>query len=211
MGKLKNGILGGFSGKVGSVVGYIINDEHFIRAKPRDKKYTKNERINQAKFKLVTDYLSPIKYLLKIGFKDYFTKSGGYRAAMSYTRKVALVSDEKKFEIDPALFKISGGNLPELANPVLTMEGGKCEVKWDTSEVNSDTAFDQIILLIYDSTNFNAQMIGYNGPNRRQGILNVPIKKIFKNKMVNVYIGFIAGDRSGQSNSQFLGSVMVTM
>src|SRR6476661_1799421 len=103
MAKFKDGILGGFSGKVGTVVGVQKGDTYYMRSLPKKRtKFTEAEKINQAKFKLVQDYLQPIKTLLSVGFKNYFTKTGGYRAAIAYTRKHALVTDDAGFYIDPA-------------------------------------------------------------------------------------------------------------
>ncbi|HMI05187.1 MAG TPA: hypothetical protein VK541_22055 [Pedobacter sp.] len=37
MARIKNGILGAFSGKAGAVVGYMIGDEAYMRGLPRKK------------------------------------------------------------------------------------------------------------------------------------------------------------------------------
>lgn len=50
MARLMNGILGGFSNKVGIVVGYIKNDNCFISDLPKKRTiYTANELQNQQK------------------------------------------------------------------------------------------------------------------------------------------------------------------
>src|SRR5687768_5460587 len=109
MASFNNGILGGFRGKVGTVVGIRQGDSYHMRSLPRRrKKYTEGELINQAQFALVQDHLQPDKEFVKAGFKDYYTKTGGYRAAFAYTRKTAVATDDAGSYIDPAVFKISG-------------------------------------------------------------------------------------------------------
>lgn len=88
MATFKDGILGGFFGKVGPVVGLQLGDKLVMRALPRrTKPFTSKELENQRKFRLVQNYLSPFLDLLKIGFNNYYTKTGGFRAALSYTQK----------------------------------------------------------------------------------------------------------------------------
>ncbi|MBC7915650.1 MAG: hypothetical protein H7Y07_16195 [Pyrinomonadaceae bacterium] len=98
MATITNGILGGFSGKIGTVVGYTLGGKHYMRSLPKSRtQYTPNELINQAMFEMVWDYLEPLKDLIRVGFKSYFAKTGGYQAAVSYTRKIAMVKDDAGF------------------------------------------------------------------------------------------------------------------
>ena len=71
---IKEGVLGGFRGKIGPVVGVSNGETFYMRSLPgRKKKQTDKELLNQAKFKLVLDHLEPVKELVKAGFKDHYT------------------------------------------------------------------------------------------------------------------------------------------
>ncbi|WP_316817387.1 DUF6266 family protein [Pedobacter nyackensis] len=211
MARIKNGILGGFSGKVGTVVGYNLGDESHMRALPRrHAKFTENELLNMAKFKLVQDHLTPLKDFLRVGFKDYGTKMGGYRSAISYTRKIALVSDDAGFYIDPALLKVSGGNLPQAVNPVAIFEDPMhVKFTWDITNISSEYRADQAMLLIYDVSDRAVITYILSGNFRSSGSQTVEIPNTFKGKEVDVYIGFVAADRSKQSDSQYLGKISI--
>jgi hypothetical protein len=207
MGKLINGILGGFRGKVGTAVGYFLNDEAIIRSLPKPKRYTAAELRNHDKFKLVQDYLLPIKDLLKVGFNGYYTKTGGYRGAVSYTRKEALVSDDAGFYIDPELFKISGGDLPVAVNPVVALaEPLQLKIDWESS---NGSPYDQLMVLVYELSSFKSLQFILEGPFRKDGTFSIELPQTFKGKEVDVYIGFVAKDRSKQSHSQYLGRIPV--
>jgi hypothetical protein len=208
---IKNGILGGFTGKVGTVVGITRGDKHHMRSLPnRRKKYTSNELVNQAKFKMVQDHLDPVKELIRAGFKKYYTESGGYRAALAYTRKVALVSDDAGFYIDPALFKISGGELAGAIDPRVTLvSGNQLHFSWDASGTDQDDRADQMMVLAYDIEKAQAITRIFDGAYRRDGEFILAVPDQFKGSDVDVYIGFLAADRSMQSDSQYLGRMEI--
>ncbi|WP_414692639.1 DUF6266 family protein [Pedobacter sp.] len=162
--------------------------------------------MNQKKFKLVQDYLEDLKSLLKVGFKNYYTKTGGFRAAVAYTRKVALVSDDAGFYIDPALFRFSGGDLPGAVDPAVTLvEPLQMRIDWNAADLPYQIKSDQLMLLIYDAVAYKSKSLIFDGPFRRDGTLTVELPEYFKGQEVDVYIGFIAADRSRQSDSQYLG------
>lgn len=211
MARLVNGILGGFSGKVGTVVGVIIGEDCIIRGLPKKRtKFTANELENQKKLATVQAYLDPLIDLLKVGFNNYYTKTGGFRAAVSYFRKNALVSDDAGHYIDPALAKISGGDLLQAVNPsMVSPEAGKLLINWDTTDVNSQDEADQLMVLLYDVKNSSAQTKIFNGAFRRDGNLSIAVKPRIRNKELDVYIGFVAADRNSQSDSQYLGKIVV--
>jgi len=207
MATLKNGILSGFSGKVGNVVGYQVGENFYIRSLPKARKnFTEKERINQAKFKLVQNYLHPFADVLKAGFKNYYTKTGGFRAALAYTRKEVLKGDDAHFFIDPAALKISGGLLEQAVNPEVVFSDQEVLISWDTTQINSKNEADQLMLLIYDAENFNALTKVFNGAFRKDGNLKVKLKDDMQSVKLDIYIGFVAADRSAQSDSQYLGT-----
>jgi len=204
------GILGGFSGRVGTVVGFERNGKYYMRSRPvRKAKYTEKELLNQAKFKLVQDHLEPLKDLLREGFRNYYTQTGGYRAALAYTRKEALVSDDAGFYIDPALFKISGGTLEGAIHPTVSLTAENfLRFNWESSG-DEGSAQDQMMVLIYDTARFNAITRIFDGAFRHAGELQIALPASMNGRAVDVYIGFLAADRSRQSDSQYLGRVEV--
>jgi len=215
MARIKNGYLGGFSGKMGTGVGYQLYGEDHVRSLPkRHAKFTDNEVINMAKFKLVQDILIPLKEFLKVGFKNYGTKTGGYRSAVSYTRKTALVTDDAGFYIDPALLKVTGGDLPQAINPMVTFEEPmQLKFSWDTSKLHYSNKSDQVMLLVYDmDTKLEKRRIVsriFNGVFRHEGTQSIELPKSFKGKEVDAYVGFVSADRSMQSDSQYLGRITI--
>jgi hypothetical protein len=152
MARITKGLLGGFSGKIGPVVGYTLYGVDRMRSLPdRTAPPTENELKNRSQFKLVQDTLNPIKEILKVGFKNYWTVSGGMRAALSYNRKFAVKATEEGYEIDPEHFKISGGTLPGLTGLRVLQESGEIlRFHWDPESVPGSSGYDQVMLLAID-------------------------------------------------------------
>ena len=92
MGTIKQGILGGFSGKVGSVVGASWKGIAYMRSLPQSVTNPRTEgQVNQrSKFAVTLGFLQPITTYLRVGYKGYASGKTAFNAAMSYPR--ALLS-----------------------------------------------------------------------------------------------------------------------
>lgn len=73
MARLINGINGPFVGRVGSIIGYTVNGEGFIKGlyKKRTKKPTEGEVLNRKKFAAAQAWLQPVTDFVRVGFKGY--------------------------------------------------------------------------------------------------------------------------------------------
>src|ERR1700722_9756998 len=86
MGKLLQGINGPFSGKVGPVVGYMLNNQAVIRSLPgRSKKPLTPKKFHQrGKFALMNDFLGQLTDLLNLTYGHLVVNMTGYNKAFSY-------------------------------------------------------------------------------------------------------------------------------
>ena len=104
MGKISQGILGGFSGKVGSVVGANWKGINYMRSKavsvanPR----TEGQVKQRTKFSVTLNFLQPITDFLRVGYKMYAIKKTAFNAAMSYFINNAITGESPDFSIDPS-------------------------------------------------------------------------------------------------------------
>lgn len=206
MARITNGILGGFSGKVGPVVGYTLYGIDRMRSLPeRTAPPTANELKNRSRFKLVQEVLNAIKGLVSVGFKDYWTKSGGMRAALSYNRQFALKTVGEGDYIDPASFKISGGNLAGLTGASVVQESEEVlRFNWDPSLVEGGSSYDQVMLLAIDMEGRKA-CYQSTGNFRSTGTEVLMLSEDLIGREVDIYVGVVAKDRCSQSDSQYLG------
>jgi len=211
MGKAKDGIFGPFTGKVGNVVGYYSNGQHILRGVPgkrSKKKVSLAEKNNQKKFALVQAWLKPFSYFLKVGFKNYGTKTGGYRAAVSYTLLNAVAGEHPNCYIDPALVKVSGGDLGFPAEVSMVLEADEqLRFNWSAATENGDP-YDQAMLLAY---NIEKKTLAAKetAAFRQTGTDVLQLCRDKVETSFHVYIGFVAQDRSCQSHSKYLGKVTI--
>lgn len=204
---IKNGILGGFSGKVGTVVGYTLKDQEVIRGLGEGRKapFTEGELRNQTAFSTPQAWLQPITQFLRVGFKDYAKRYEGFNAAKSYLSKNAVKSDDAGFYIDPELALVSFGDmdLAETASAV-SESPGTVTFRWSGGRCEHD---DRAMFMLYDidagSAEFDTAAV------KRQLGAGVFTAEAFSGKSVHVYLAFVSEDRKRRSNSQYLGVIPV--
>ena len=166
MGRFQRGILGGFSGKIGTVVGGNINGVDFMRSLPLIRKKTRDTKqdIQRLKFSLVTKFLRMMRPLLNVSFKLAATSSSGYNNAFSYNVQKAITGTYPDFELNYSAAMIAQGSLlaAELA-AVVSNDPGKIRFTWiDNSGFGSGDGSDKAILVTYHPETQSARFITSN-------------------------------------------------
>ena len=205
---IKNGILGGFRGKAGTVVGYHLNGQDIMRglANERSKPFTEKELANQQAFGDLQLWLKPLKVFLRVGFQDYAPTFQGFVAAKSYNSKNALVRDDAGAHIDPALALVSFGDQePALTASAVSETENSITFNWEGGKCESD---DRAMFLVYDIAGGKADY-DTGAVKRRMKAGVFKLNEDFSGKAVHVYLAFVAEDRKRRSNSQYLGIVNV--
>lgn len=92
MGTIKQGILGGFSGKVGTVVGSSWKGISYMRGRAQSVRNPRTEgQMEQcSKFAQVLELLKPITAYVRIGFKTYAKQQTAFNVVMAYNVKNAF-------------------------------------------------------------------------------------------------------------------------
>lgn len=209
MAVIKNGVNGTFSGKVGSIVGYEMNGRGIIRGLPkrRTKKPGEKELANRFKFALLQAWLRPILHFVRIGFKQYAPTFQGFVAAKSYNSKHALKQHEEgTWFVDPASVLVSYGHLPLPQNIRMARQENELVITWYNE--NSDHSADHVMLLAY-TPDIPLAFGGTAVASRSDGRTVFTIPENYAGREMHLYIAFIAYDQSAQSNSHYLGAVIV--
>ena len=204
----KNGILGAFNGKVGTVVGYELNGVPVGRSLPskRKGKISEKEMANRKKFACLQAWLQPLTSFLRIGFKDYDPKFQGFVAAKSYNSKHALSGEYPDFVVDPSLALVSYGSLTlaETATAVSEMPG-TVTITWTNGSYQS---MEKAMVVLYDIDSKRA-LVDAAATWRASQKFEWVLGAHHSGKKIHVYLAFIAFDQSERSNSQYLGEVTV--
>src|SRR5690554_7117185 len=103
MGTLKEGVFGGFSGRVGKVVGASWRDIYYIRSLPSKVNDPKTEKqIKQrSRFSVVMEFLKTITPFIRIGFQSHASgRMTAFNAAMSYNMRRGVKQGEGGMELE---------------------------------------------------------------------------------------------------------------
>ena len=210
---IRQGIHGGFSGKVAKVVGLQLNGQDVMRGLPRERtsEPTEAEMLNREKFKASQLWLQPIIDFLRIGFQDHAPTFQGFVAAKSYNSKHALKTDDgKNFYIDPNLALVSFGTLePAKTAAVDVSVPGQIKINWDKSGRYGYNDNAMVLAYgIYDQT-YDDHVVYHTAIARRQHGTGILDMTEYAGKKFHVYLAFVTEDRKNRSNSQYLGEIEV--
>lgn len=208
MGKIKSGSIGPITGKVGDVIVSSRNGVAYVKSahKPRTKKVSEMEKANNIKFADAQNWLSYMKHVLKQGFKGYNGKTDGFRNALGYTLNNSFEGEELHLKLNPALIKISYGDLPLPDHiKVQQLDKGRLHFTWDNTNIPQGLENDQVMLLAYDPINRESSWTTTGGF-RKTGSELLPLNS-HPDSIIYIYVAFVAAKRHRQSDSIYLGTI----
>lgn len=209
MAELSIGILGGFSGTVGTVVGANWRGKDIIRAKPKKKKRVGSElQIRQrAKFKLIAHFMAPLNKITAKYFGQYQGAKSRTNLAMSHQLLETVVENGDSFEIDHSKVAITKGNLPNVKITSITNENSQVSITW-TSNLDKNLAKvdDKAIVILYSKSQ-NMFYLPSETVTRTEEAFNIPLPEAWTENDVSVWLIIVNAKENECSDSSFLGTV----
>lgn len=154
MAEIKDGILGGVSGKVGTVVGFSWRNKKLIRAKPTISKKPRTDKqlTQQTKLRYCTQLLTPIRKFVNKYIPASSNSQIGFEVLLSKLMKEMYIEQDEMFCIDYTQFYFALGILPTtLKTSIKFLKNGKLKVQWEDNSLqgiaNSDDQLTVIALL----------------------------------------------------------------
>jgi hypothetical protein len=210
MGKYDSGILGGFRGKIGTVVGGKWKGIEYMRFKgPSKRKNNAPRQIEQqAKFTLATDIVSNMSDLFKITYKSYEQQMTARNKAVSGIVNDAITGAYPDFAIDFSKVMISRGKLNTELSPSLTVSAGILTWQWTyNGRQTGANGKDRSIVVAYCPV-FNHCLYVVYGPERESNIATLDVVP-FMGKTIHTWLSFITEDGSKVSDSTYTGELVV--
>lgn len=211
MGKISQGVLGGFSGKVGNVVGGTWKGIDYMRIKPANvsNPRTAGQVDQRSKFSTTLKFLQSMTDFLRVGFKLYANKMTQFNAAMSYNLNNAITGSYPNFTIDYANALVSRGGLTGAFNAAVSSSGGLVEFTWDDNTGSGNAqATDKALLVIYNPAK-DESIYDSAGAVRSATSQNLGMPASYVGDDVEAFIGFLSEDGKEVANSVYIGSVTV--
>lgn len=233
MGTLKEGLLGGFSGKVGNIVGVHWNGTYYVRSLPASVKdpKTESQMRQRSRFSVVMNFLKTITPFIKTGFQSYaIGRRSAFNAAMSYNIRNAVRVGQQGAELDWPNVLVSRGTLStglgaqtEIEDDgrhshegdVLAghgfhakVEDGELMVEWD-AELSGNARGDDIAMLVVYNRTKSQSVYELNAGKRsyKNAVLQLPLD--WRDDMIESYLAFKTADGSEVSDSVYLGGCKV--
>jgi hypothetical protein len=211
MGKLNEGILGGFSGKVGQVVGARWRNLNVIRSRPPRKRRgsSEDQKKQMAKMTLMSPFVRPLAGLLNSTYRLANEDMSCFNKALSYNMRNAVSGDYPAFTINYAHVQLGVGDLLNVDHlQISSDETGKLTFSWrDNSNEGSARATDRFFAAVYCEKP-NKWVTVINGSPRNAGSYTLDVTAL-NGKAVQTYIGFLSADARFVTTSQYTGPVNI--
>lgn len=213
MGKIVNGILGRFSGKVGSIVGVNWRGLNIIRALPKKstREVTVAQLFQRRKFAIVIGFLR----LLKPIVGNYFGSNKGtksrFNSATSYHIKEAVTPVGDSFEIMFNKVEITRGDLIGVQSPnVEALPSTALKFNWtDNSGQGQAKTTDRLIVAVYEPETKTARY-SLNLGTRDLETADFVLPSVISGATVHCWISIVSENNKLVATSEYLGNIVLT-
>lgn len=206
MGEIKRGILGGFSGKVGTVVGANWKSISYMRSlavnvsNPR----TAKQRLQRAKFKLCVQFLKPMVDYLNVSYQYLGVNRTPFNAAMADLMGRAVTVSGEQICLDYEKALVASGNLTTPRDPLVEVQGNKLIFSWeDNSGTGNADATDLAMPLVINKETGEVLFL-LEAASRTECQAEMELPDSWDNQALAVYLAFRNESATRCSNSQCL-------
>lgn len=207
MGKASQGVFGGWTNKVGNVVGRFrggVNIYSIYQPNVSNPKTTAQQQGRRI-FTMCTQFLSKVGQIASIGFKNQ--KNGNYWMGEGIKANYddAVTGTWPSYNLNFSKLSVSKGNLSNPYAPSCTVQGQDLNFSWtDNSGIGNALDTDLVGIAVYNDTKNDAVCDSASAPrSARQASFTVP--STWTGDKVEVYLMVHRADDSMVSDSLFLG------
>jgi len=211
MGKIKKGILGGFTGKVGTVVGAYWKGIAYMRSLAGSTRNPKSAKQTQhrLKFAMLSTFLSRILGFVNIGFRDQATSMTEMDAAFKTNFQNVFSGTYPDYELLYNKLLVSKGNLEMPYSPSAVIDSQMLNVSWtDNSGIGRAEDTDQAMLLVYNSAKGQA-VYSLNAGNRSERLATLTLPSAWSGDSVDIWMAMHKADTTLTSDSVYLGNFSI--
>jgi hypothetical protein len=217
MATFSQGILGGFSGKVGNIVGSSWKGTNVMKIRPSSvtNPNTVKQQNQRLRFALVGRFLQAHRNLVNIGFNAYKPGMSATNAAMSYNLSNAITGEFPDLGIDFSKVQLSRGSLNLLTQALVTApEPSAVLINWsDNSGSMNALDSDQLSVGLFDPESGDSVYF-INCASRADANISLGTPAEWSGRIVQV-LAFLSNEtsltgntkRQSVSNTQWIGSV----
>jgi len=213
MARIKNGIMGPFTGTIANIVGYERLGTACMRRKAdlSNRVFSEKQQAHHLRVKLANTFINPSKNFINVGF-SLVTKGGqtAHNVAISQVIRGGCKGIFPDLELDFKNLLVADGDLEQARNPRVELAGITLKFSWDYDNLlEFENRSDQVMLLAYSpETGHSFYILGGVPRSSRQAVLNVYPET--EEESFETYIAFITEDRKSISKSIYTGQVTMS-
>lgn len=211
MGTITKGILGGFSGKVGSVVGGSWKGIDYMRSKAgrRTRAASALQLHQQLKFTVMMKFIQPLAGLLMLSFRGFAVRMTGTNSAFSYNLKNAIAGTFPDYKVDYSQVLVSRGDMPNALNPAAVAgAAGEVVFNWVNNAGTGQGKDSDLSLGVVYCPTLHQSVYTTNGATRLKETDTLEVS-MFSGEVVETWLGFISADNKETATSIYTGAVTV--
>jgi len=213
MARIKNGLLGGISGNVGNVEGYVRCGVPMVRAKKRKSKVAPSYKqlFYRKGMSVVNKFINSMTRFVGMGFEGAARglPQTANNLAKSYQLLNALHGDYPDIKILYPAVRLTEGDIQLPNNPQALAEGNGIRFTWDYDPIeNWDDRRAQAMVLIHAEETGKSYTI-LTGARFSEQTELIQLSPGIKGKQLHAYLSFVSDDRKSISNSIYLGSLVL--
>ena len=211
MATFNKGILGGFNGKLGTVVGTSWKGISIMRSQGNRKsgKYSDAQLTQQMRFGLMIKFIGKFTDLLNLTFKDLAKGVTAPNAALSYNIRNGIAGTYPNYSLAyPQLLLSRGNHLNAEAPTAKAGAAGIVNFNWtDNTGVGTAKEDDKAILMVY-APDINQAAYTLDGAARSAAADSLTLSH-FSGRTVHTWVAFVSADGKNFSDSVYTGAVTV--
>lgn len=210
MGIISKGIMGGFSGTVGTVVGSSWQGIDYIRSRPtyrKDRQFTTEQVDQQLKFGLVTRFSHSLADLLNLTYKRYSKRQTARNSAVSYLLKNAVAGSSPHFYLNYAKVLVSRGLLLGAKEArAMAGPGTTITITWgNNAGAGGAKTNDRAIVVAY-CPELEQSCYAITAARRSSGTTSLEVSG-FMGCRVHTWLSFMTENGKGMANSVYAGAL----
>jgi hypothetical protein len=210
----KKGPAGTLSGQVGGIVVTTWRDKHVGKIAPgkRRKKKGTQPLDQNLRLGMMTNFLSPFKKQIKIGFEKKTNKYPAFQIAVEYNLKHAVTGEYPNFEIDYSKAVFSQGALDMAwAGKIVLTGDHELLVTWEVPETSKIkiTGKDTLHMMLYSKK--RNKLVNFGKVMATRGDLQFKeyFSQLYYGETLHAWIFFSSPDGRSVSNSRYIGTIEI--
>jgi hypothetical protein len=203
------GILGGFTGTIGPVTGYMRNGQNIMRSSSSMVKYKRTaKRVAQLeKIKLCNGFTSAFSRMgfFSKTFPAYGGKGTGYNRCTGALMNQSIISAGGVLQLSYPNVLVSKGLLPKAEDAAAALlANDTIQFTFTDNSLTGTAAADDAVVLVAYCAVLQQAAFSLNAGFRKDGVAVLNVAP-FKGYTVQTWIGFISSDEKNVSDSVWVG------